>query len=102
MDYRDMLEDLINDIIDNDTVFPTSGPTLAYKLAKEKLKYKKDDPTTDCTDLAHPAYWRGEEAGMKGTIKLVKEAIYNGMKELPLKGVVSDQEFQALRLELYN
>jgi len=32
-----------------------------------------DNPFWDCTDGAHPAWWRGETYGVQGMIRLVNE-----------------------------
>jgi len=35
----------------------------------------KDDPELDATDFAHPAWWRGEEAGVRGVVRLLRKAL---------------------------
>ena len=40
-----------------------------------EFKYLNDDPTFDATDGAHPAWWRGQECGVVGAVRLVNKAI---------------------------
>lgn len=35
----------------------------------------EDDPNLDGTDAAHPAWWRGQERGVDGTLKILAEAL---------------------------
>ena len=41
----------------------------------------EDNPEFDGTDAAHPAWWRGHDAGCKGMLKL-KERLENKIREL--------------------
>jgi hypothetical protein len=34
-----------------------------------------DDPEADCTDAAHPAWWRGQEYGAHAMIRAVRDAL---------------------------
>jgi hypothetical protein len=37
--------------------------------------YKWDDPYMDGTEGAHPAWWRGNEAGVLAVIKIINKAL---------------------------
>jgi hypothetical protein len=41
-----------------------------------------DNPFWDCTDGAHPAWWRGEEWGVKSMVRLVHEWLDKPLSEL--------------------
>ena len=43
-------------------------------LYKEPLLYP-DNPNLDCTDWAHPAWWRGNDAGVASVCKMLHEII---------------------------
>lgn len=45
--------------------------TAALSIAGEKA----DDPELDGTDFAHPAWWRGNDAGVASTIQIVNEIL---------------------------
>lgn len=55
-----------------------------------------DDPDLDGTDAAHPAWWRGQEAGFDGAMGMIEKAL----TERPA-GVISNERWQALRERIY-
>lgn len=46
-----------------------------------------DNPFWDCTDAAHPAWWRGNDSGCDMTIKMV-----NGWLNIPLEELKKEIE----------
>ena len=56
-----------------------------------------DDPSTDCTDLAHPAWWRGERAATLLAVSRIT-AILDGTDDG--SGVYGSPEFEKLRRRL--
>jgi hypothetical protein len=44
----------------------------------EKALEEKDNPAFDGTDGAHPAWWRGQDAGAKGVIKALTQVLDKG------------------------
>lgn len=53
-----------------------------------------DDPDLDGTDGAHPAYWRGTDAGVAGAVSRI-EAVLDGKDDG--KGVLGGKRLEALR-----
>ena len=45
------------------------------KLVYVKLLTMPDDPEADCTDFAHPAWWRGEKYGVREAVRKVNEIL---------------------------
>lgn len=39
----------------------------------------EDDSSTDATDFAHPAWWRGNDAGVYATVAVIQRALDNGL-----------------------
>ncbi|MBV5345851.1 MAG: hypothetical protein JZU63_10235, partial [Rhodoferax sp.] len=56
-----------------------------------------DDPTLDGTDNAHPAYWRGEDAGVRGTLMRLQQ-ILDGKDDG--SGVLGDPKLESFRRRL--
>ena len=63
-----------------------------------KVGLKKDDPEMDCTDAAHPAWWRGYEHGSASCINEVNR-ILDG--DTSLQGACNEP-WQSLRLRLFD
>lgn len=55
-----------------------------------------DDPSWDGTDAAHPAWWRGNDAGVDGAVMVI-EKVLSG--EEP-RGFVNHKRLQQLRLRV--
>lgn len=70
----------------------TAFDYLNAEAARLRLAY--DDPTTDATDGAHPAWWRGSDAGVAGAVRIVNEALDG---PLPLPGCVGGADLEAVR-----
>jgi hypothetical protein len=67
------------------------------KLATEEIvrvRLAYDDPSLDATDGAHPAWWRGSDAGVAGAVRIVNEALDG---PLPLAGCVGGADLEAVR-----
>lgn len=43
-------------------------------MSEGGFKLIPDDPEDDGTDYAHPAYWRGSEAGVRGATMRMRQA----------------------------
>lgn len=54
-----------------------------------------DNPFWDCTEGAHPAWWRGEEYGVRGMVKMVNKWLDESPEEM-MRGA-SHNEIQALK-----
>lgn len=39
----------------------------------------RDDPECDATDLAHPAWWRGNDAGVHATVEVIRRVLDSGL-----------------------
>lgn len=70
----------------------TAFDYLNAEAARLRLAY--DDPTTDATDGAHPAWWRGSDAGVAGAVRIINEALDG---PLPLVGCVGGADLEAVR-----
>ena len=55
--------------------------------------YPDDDPALDCTDGAHPAWWRGSDAGVRGACESIKKVLDTG----EVSGVTASPELQGIR-----
>jgi hypothetical protein len=67
------------------------------KLATEEIvrvRLAYDDPSLDATDGAHPAWWRGNDAGVAGAVGIVNEALDG---PLPLPGCVGGADLERVR-----
>ena len=62
------------------------------EIVRVRLAY--DDPSRDATDGAHPAWWRGSDAGVAGAVRIVNEALDG---PLPLPGCVGGADLEAVR-----
>lgn len=62
------------------------------EIVRVRLAY--DDPSLDATDGAHPAWWRGSDAGVAGAVRIVNEALDG---PLPLPGCVGGADLEAVR-----
>ncbi len=62
--------------------------------AERRLTLSYDDPSLDGTDGAHPAWWRGSDAGVAGAVRIVNEALDG---PLPLAGCVGGADLEAVR-----
>lgn len=51
----------------------------------------QDFPENDCTDFAHPAWWRGNDAGVAGAVRSIKDILdskeIHGVCQQPLQGI---------------
>ena len=50
---------------------------LCDRCNQECCKCYSDNPFWDCTDAAHPAWWRGQEYGVKQAIKIFDDWLNN-------------------------
>ena len=66
--------------------------SLRVEVSRLRLVY--DDPSLDATDGAHPAWWRGSDAGVAGAVRIVNEALDG---PLPLPGCVGGADLEAVR-----
>ena len=57
-----------------------------------------DDPEMDATDFAHPAWWRGNDAGVEAVVRIANEVL-DGKDNLA--GVSGSDTLQALRERLH-
>lgn len=71
------------------------GFTFLIALAREALA-GRDDPSMDATDYAHPAWWRGNEAGVLGAVSRIREAIEMDDGE----GVLGGADLERLRRDV--
>lgn len=62
-----------------------------------KLKLIPDDPEADGTDYAHPAYWRGSDAGVRGAVMRIRQAI-DGHDDG--SGVIGDSDLEDVRRKI--
>jgi len=81
------------------TAFVTDKPVLARENAAlreevKRLRIAYDDPSLDATDGAHPAWWRGNDAGVAGAVRIINEALDG---PLPLAGCVGGADLEAVR-----
>ena len=60
----------------------------------------KDNPFWDCTDGAHPAWWRGQEYGCKATVRIVNKWLDQTLDDM-MKGA-SQPEIQALKERIHD
>ncbi len=58
-----------------------------------------DNPIWDCTDAAHPAWWRGNKQGVEGMVKRVNEWLDKPLDEM-MKGT-SHPLIQTLKERIY-
>lgn len=54
-----------------------------------------DDPQWDSTDFAHPAFFRGQEDGVRGACRVLRDVLEKG-----LHGVTAQEDLQRLREDL--
>lgn len=72
-----------------------------YRFAEayhEYMRKAEDDPMADCTDFAHPAWWRGQEHAHLQFVTMVNR-ILDGE---PASGGLSTMPWEALRQRLYD
>lgn len=50
----------------------------ANRVLADELRRTEDDPDTDCTDFAHPAWRRGEESGVRAVVRALSEMLDRG------------------------
>ncbi len=55
--------------------FQSQCSTCLALALDESERSARDNPELDCTDLAHPAYWRGEEAGVRDACGSIARAL---------------------------
>jgi len=60
-----------------------------------------DNPEWDGTDLAHPAWWRGNDAGVESMVFRINEILDLIEAGEPDKGTFSSQKLNMLRDRLY-
>ena len=61
---------------------PEFNMTFVLRLLDEARAAAGDDPLWDGTDAAHPAWWRGNDAGVLATVRIVNE-ILDGKRSGP-------------------
>lgn len=61
----------------------------------------RDCPEWDGTDLAHPAWWRGCDAGADSTIHIIHEILDNVEKGIEPTGHFGSSKLDMLRERLY-
>jgi chromosome segregation ATPase len=66
----------------------------AAEAEVKRLRLAWDDPEMDATDGAHPAWWRGNDAGVAGAVRIVNEALDEA---LPLAGCVGGADLERVR-----
>jgi hypothetical protein len=79
-----------------------------YEVGPDELGPKRivrvlpDDPGWDATDGAHPAWWRGSDAGVEGAVAAINKVLDNLEQGQPHTGHFSGASLEALkrRLEL--
>jgi len=71
-----------------------SGKLAAAEAEVKRLRLAWDDPEMDATDGAHPAWWRGNDAGVAGAVGIVTEALD---EPLPLAGCVGGADLERVR-----
>lgn len=67
-----------------------------YGFDPDETKTIPDNPFWDCTDAAHPAWWRGCDYGVEAMVRRVNEWLDAPLEDLS-KGAMGDQEVHALR-----
>jgi len=70
---------------------------IVYDLWEIIKNTREDDPDDDCTDFAHPAYWRGEKDGVRGAVMRIRKVL-NG--EDDGSGVMGCEELEQLRRDI--
>ncbi len=60
----------------------------------------RDNPFWDCTDGAHPAWWRGQEYGCKAIVRIVNEWLDETLDEMMVG--VSQPAIQALKERIHD
>lgn len=53
-----------------------SDEVIELRAEVERLR---DDPECDATDLAHPAWWRGNDAGVHATVEVIRRVLDSGL-----------------------
>ena len=70
----------------------------AFCLAREDGgPAMRDDPEDDNTPFAHPAFWRGQDDGVRGVVMRVRQILDGTDKG---EGWLGDPELEAMRREL--
>lgn len=62
---------------------------------------QRDNPFWDCTDGAHPAWWRGEEYGCKAIVRIVNKWLDTDTLDEMMAGT-SQPEIQALKERIHD
>lgn len=90
---REQIRDTWDDPEDGNCVLPLLN---ALEQAESKLirprPHWDDDPELDGEDAAHPAWWRGQQAGFDAAMRLIEMALI----ERPT-GTIRNERWQALR-----
>ena len=73
------------------------GSDLTKGESKVITTFVDDKPECDGTDFAHPAFWRGEEYGVRGTVMRIRQ-ILDGSDDG--KGVIGNEELETLRRDI--
>ena len=60
-----------------------------------------DNPEWDGTDLAHPAWWRGNDVGVDSTVLVIQEILNNIESGKENVGTFGSQKLNMLRDRLY-
>jgi len=62
-----------------------------------KVSGYKDDPEADGTDFAHPAFWRGQDDGVRGAVMRIRQVL-DGKDDG--SGVIGDEGLEKLRRDI--
>jgi hypothetical protein len=79
----------------------------------EAAEALRDDPDLDGTDGAHPAFWRGQDDGVRGAVRVIKRALegrddgsgvvgYLGLQVLRQNVIKARGVRDAIRVKLQN
>lgn len=60
----------------------------------------EDNPFWDCTDAAHPAWWRGEEYSAKAMVRLINRWLDKSSEEMMIG--TNYAEIQALKERIHD
>ena len=66
------------------------------------MSVKADNPDNDCTELAHPAWFRGQAAGIDGVIYSLNKDIDNALEGKEFVGVCTHKKLQELRERIHS
>jgi hypothetical protein len=67
---------------------------------KRTVTIVPDDPGLDCTDAAHPAWWRGQDYGCEMTVAAINRVLDTLERGEPHGGHFAGAALEALKLRL--